>query len=1285
MVYLEKLEMYGFKTFGRKTAIEFSPGLTIITGPNGQGKCLVGDMEVLTLRDGWIEIGKLFHSMEGDIRRRGEEEYIIPEKKTKVLSFDRSKVVGSQIRALYRQRISERIFEIHTECGRRLRATGRHRILTNRGWMPIEAIQRGYESLAVYCMEGDSIFLEDISRIRSFWMEGYVYDIHVEETRNYIANGMVVHNSNIIDALRFVLGESSSRTLRAEGGFSELICKNIPAKKGVVKVTINNIDRKIPIDEDRVVISREIRSSGESVYRVNGARCTRNYIRDILSLVGFTPGGYNFVMQGDIQRVILKNPIELRREIEEAIGIAEYDERKRLAEQKLDEADRKLATHVAKLDEKRNYLHRLERQRNSHKRKTILDRELKRIDAIEKSIELIELEKELEERRRKRRELEEKRREIEKNIEEKKGELDKIIDRIERIKNEASSGEYALQKGELVEIETLINSKEEEKERRRKELMIFKEDKKRILDSKKKYRKNLKKIRNYIKYLENILNHLELKIERRRKFYGEVEKKAEEVRGKREEKLREEERLKTILDNNNEKMRTYELQIKNLEDMLENLEENKRRRERRMRTMRKQLRRIEKKLRRLREILKETGEGENTPPLEVESIKRALDELSEAMSMRSQIFLLTTVRDKREVPGIKLREIIEVEEEFQRPVEIMLGEWLDAIIVKDWKEIGRYMKTEGIKLIPINLVTNSKRKIPSYIEKELIPLSSIVKIRREFEREISSLFENMYIAKDWNTALEANRFGVIVGTLRGEVFEPDGKMRVGLSEEGYLRLDEVEKLRKNYLILQKYEERKKERIIEAIKRGLKEAERRRFLDLNDVDRLIGEAERRIREIEEDLEYEEKRRKKDIRKIGEFKSGINKIKQKIEKIEKENIRIIRKIERIRKDIEKYSMRIRRYEKEAEKILKEIEWDNNRKRELEENINRHTDLLRRNMEEYREIRRREREIDSALSESVKRLKTLEMELRALYVRKREKSQSLQKIEASLRGKDNEIRGLEERRKRLKEELEELEEGRRKIEGRIYEVGNELTKLETSYGYKLKELRDLGFSEPIKVGYSENLLRRFREAILRERNMLEFSEGAIGEYREMYREYKMFSERRNKLEEERRSILRMVEEIEERKREKFMEAFERVNRAFGDFFSTITGGYANLELENMEDPFQGGIIMKAAFSGKPMLAVSGLSGGEKSLVAICFIFALQELKPSSIYVMDEADAHLDSKNVERFANFLKERAKRSQIIAVTLKDVVASKADKLYGVVLRNRDKVSVVVEMPKVEAT
>ena len=199
--------------------------------------------------------------------------------------------------------------------------------------------------------------------------------------------------SNVVDAILFVLGQLSAKTLRATV-FSDLLYSppkpNMPpkAKSAIVELHFDNTDRKLQIDADRVVIERELDDTGKSVCRINNKTVTRGAVIDVLGAVGVDPNGYNLVLQGEIAQMVKVSPAERRKMIEEIAGISAYDEQKERALKKLAESESNLGKVDAQLQERRRQLEKLEEERSDALRHKGLSAQIQkhRIDILAWSI-----------------------------------------------------------------------------------------------------------------------------------------------------------------------------------------------------------------------------------------------------------------------------------------------------------------------------------------------------------------------------------------------------------------------------------------------------------------------------------------------------------------------------------------------------------------------------------------------------------------------------------------------------------------------------------------------------------------------------------------------------------------------------------------------------------------------------------------------------------------------------------------------------------------------------------
>jgi chromosome segregation protein len=199
--------------------------------------------------------------------------------------------------------------------------------------------------------------------------------------------------SNVVDAILFVLGQLSAKTLRANV-FSDLLYSppkpNMPpkAKSAVVELHFDNKDRKLQIDADRVVIERELDDTGKSVCRINGKVVTRTAVLDVLGAIGVDPNGYNLVLQGEIAQMVKVSPTERRKLIEEIAGISAYDEQKDRALKKLAESEANLGKVDMQLQERRRHLEKLEEEMSDARRYKNLHEQIRkhRVDILSWSV-----------------------------------------------------------------------------------------------------------------------------------------------------------------------------------------------------------------------------------------------------------------------------------------------------------------------------------------------------------------------------------------------------------------------------------------------------------------------------------------------------------------------------------------------------------------------------------------------------------------------------------------------------------------------------------------------------------------------------------------------------------------------------------------------------------------------------------------------------------------------------------------------------------------------------------
>jgi len=291
-----------------------------------------------------------------------------------------------------------------------------------------------------------------------------------------------------------------------------------------------------------------------------------------------------------------------------------------------------------------------------------------------------------------------------------------------------------------------------------------------------------------------------------------------------------------------------------------------------------------------------------------------------------------------------------------------------------------------------------------------------------------------------------------------------------------------------------------------------------------------------------------------------------------------------------------------------------------------------------------------------------------------------EKIEERQALLEEKERELDTQEEEESRVKgaastrsDELHVLREKRRETYQQLENLRRGLTRYEREEAEAQTELETLGDEENDPSYYIEGSLRELKQRIEQNERQLRRLEPvnmrAIEEYEAYEREFNLFRERVDSLETEKHEIELLIGQIEERKRERFLETLEALTVQFDRIFKVLfQGGSASLELEEPGN-ISSGLLIKANPPEKELHVIDSLSGGEQALVAMAFIFALQEYQKAPFFILDEIDAALDLMNATRLSEMLYEYAKRVQVIVVSHNEETVRHAERAYGVTMKN----------------
>jgi chromosome segregation protein len=322
-------------------------------------------------------------------------------------------------------------------------------------------------------------------------------------------------------------------------------------------------------------------------------------------------------------------------------------------------------------------------------------------------------------------------------------------------------------------------------------------------------------------------------------------------------------------------------------------------------------------------------------------------------------------------------------------------------------------------------------------------------------------------------------------------------------------------------------------------------------------------------------------------------------------------------------------------------------------LELDIQHLTEMNQENERLSLELKERKCQIE----EMYRKSQSLEVELKGLRDQEQQIITSSGSTYSVLQEYERKIKALSESDRKMSKEYNLIERESALLRKDIADLTSEESR-------QMNNLLSLGYKNPLDEMDVETAIKELTDEYEEVKSRINLR--ADEAYVQVINGYRGMSTRRNQLESERNSIVSFIEQVVKEKEKVFMEAFQKVDSDIRATFEKMTGGLAWLEIENSEDIFSSGVMLLVRFPGKTVPRESTtLSGGEKTIAATVFLLALQSLKPSPFYLMDEVDAHLDAENTDRLSKVLLERSKDSQIIMVTLKDSTVAKAALIYGI--------------------
>jgi chromosome segregation protein len=1127
--------------------------------------------------------------------------------------------------------------------------------------------------------------------------------------------------SNILDALCFVLGKSSAKGLRAEKS-SNLVYnggkKKEPAKEGKVSIYFDNSKKVFPTEEEVVKITRIVKHDGSSKYLINDKIRTRQQILDLMSIAKINPNGYNIVLQGDIMKFIEMSPIEKRKIIEEISGISIYDEKKNKALNELQKVEEKLNEAQIILKERKNYLSDLKGERDQalkykdlndkirqnkasyckiqidkkeDKKKELIKQKEKyqktfedyqtKINENKKIIEthkkeLEEITKEVEEKGEK--EQVKKQKEVETlkiNIASNESKIESLKNDIEKINTRKES----MQK-ELQEINEKINENSEKikklKKVKEEKVKEKKEFENKILDFKKKHK------------LNDDTDEIDKKIEEIDKTSEEKQQEINKLREKQQDQLREQDKIIFQIASIEEQVKkVHEVQKEHKKEIDELQEKRKK-----FKTATLEL---NKALDRSSTLAAEIGNAEN----KIHSLREEFSKLNARNvqikeNIQGNIAVQKILDMKKTKEGIygTVGDLGKVSSKYSIALEVAAGPRLRSIVVENDAIAAsciEYLKKNKLGIatfLPLNKIKsvdndNSTSKY-SKIQGCHGEATNLVSYDSKFKKIFSYVFGNTIVVDDINVARRIGIGTIRMSTLSGDLVELSGAMQGGFrSRDKNSGGFQEKELTEN---IDKIEKRINE-LEDALNAYFKERQRNEDLIVKlreekaELEGEIIKTEKSLHLKSDDLDASTIKRKKLEEENNNIEKNIREITSKISLINKELAMM---------KIEKQKLKDKISILRNPRLLAELQTFDEKKREISEDLIRVEGDLKNLTGSYDEIFSRDKNSSEKIIKELEKEKEKALnEISNLESKNKENHKDLKEKEKALNEFYKQFKELFSKRgkidtsiKKIEIENAQTEEKSRNEERKINTIQLQEAQINAELSVFLDEFKEYKDIELNLKKSEESLKKEINDFERMKENIGSVNLRALDIYETVEKEYNTLMGKHEKLIQERIDVLSMMNEIESKKKELFMKTFESINEHFRVIFSLLSSkGEAYLDLENHENPFEGGMNVRVKITGIKFMDLRSLSGGEKSITALAFIFSIQEYEPATFYVLDEVDAALDKRNSEKLAELIRKYSERAQYIIISHHDGVITGATSLYGVSMDHNTGISKIVSL------
>lgn len=1119
--------------------------------------------------------------------------------------------------------------------------------------------------------------------------------------------------SNISDAVRWVLGEQSNKSLRANKA-SDVIFQGTEEKKALgyaqVSIVFSNDDNALPVEYQEVEVTRRMYRSGESEFFINNKKARMKDVRELFLDTGVGKDGYSIIGQGRIDEILSNKPEDRRAIFEEASGVSKYRYKKEESLRKLDKTEANLLRIKDILYEIEQNEARLKGESEKAREYKGLMEEYKKVDV---SISYNAYEK------------------IEKNLLKFTADKDRLIDdlKLSEIKNKEVEESAAPLQAELKKYEALID---EIKEQRNKDLRDFDINRQKLEINKEKLRSIEDKV------LDNKLKEKEhenklLESEEKIKTLSLVKKSGEETLLKIAKDLealknenasydrtsyddamnmglkldKELEALRLSIENKNNNKATQNEKLKDIEKKISDKENE----------LNKQKDEFDKANSNLNDLNKTFSEKEELYKKAKDEITSKVDDLAKSkdayFALENDIRVLEKsyemhknleenldgyYRSVKEIAKAAKKnyfksdsrlvvDIFNCDEKYSLAIESALQSNLQAIVIDrddDAKEYIDFLKKNNYgraTFYPLNRYNSRLNENYNIKDKDAIGFASeLINYDKKYDNLFKSLLQRTVVTTTFDAALRISKVHKQYRyvSLDGQIINSSGSI-VGGSQVKSSFIS-----RKHMLTKLMDEINEKRKSLEASKAALinKEeelkSEKTSYDKLNEeiiaINEKINTAKKEINSLEINIAFAQ-------RDISEAKTQREELMKSLEALEEEIAQGIKGLEELKSKKLEHEKTI-----EAEKeLIKGFEEEKDRRNEKLLQISVKKSTLEAKLERTEE--------DIAISqEYIAKSQEIKDGLARDF---KELSQNKEALENENAGIMDFLKKNEELEQEYIDKINQKTDEKEKVLSRIFDLQNEIKNCQEGIIAIKDEINKnevlLARNEVMKDNIKEKLSNDYfinveyidKDSLVKAsaKDLKELQEkidalgdvslSSIKEYEDTFTRLEFLRKQYDDMQESKEDLLNIIDDIDETIKIKFKDNFNIIQGYFSEIFQNLFGGgEAKIYISDESDILNSGIEIEARPPGKSMQSLSLLSGGEKTLTAIALLFAVLKSKPSPFCILDEIDAALDDANISKYTAYLDRIKEETQFILITHRKVTMEISDAIYGITMKEK---------------